>query len=131
MCSSLQEKLLSGGVDAVAPDGSNVRLLCSTERGSMAHFELMPGAVSRAVRHRTVEEIWFVISGHGVMWRKLAGEEREVSLEPGLALTIPVGTVFQFKNAGQTPLAILGITMPPWPGGDEAMEATGPWPPSD
>jgi len=44
--------------DAIAPDGSEVRLLGSLARGSMAAFRLMPGAVARAVAHRTVEEIW-------------------------------------------------------------------------
>jgi len=33
----------------------------------MAHFHLPAGQVSRAVRHRTVEEIWFVLSGRGEM----------------------------------------------------------------
>jgi hypothetical protein len=41
-----------------APDGSDVRVLCATERGSMISFALPPGAVSRPVAHRTVEEIW-------------------------------------------------------------------------
>jgi hypothetical protein len=40
--------------DAVAPDGSDVRVLLRLSRGSMAHFELGAGRVSRAVAHRTV-----------------------------------------------------------------------------
>ena len=40
--------------DAVAPDGSNVRLLLSLHRGSVAHFELAPGATSKAVSHRKI-----------------------------------------------------------------------------
>ena len=59
-----ETKTLSEGVDATAPDGTAVRLLLSLEGGSMAHFELPAGAVSHAVTHRTVEEIWFVV------WRK-------------------------------------------------------------
>ena len=55
--------------DVVAPDGSDVRVLARTERGSMAHFELAPGRASAAIRHRTVDEIWFVLSGRGEIWR--------------------------------------------------------------
>jgi hypothetical protein len=45
--------------NAVAPDGSDVRLLCGLEGGGLAHSELAPGETAVAVSHRTVEEIWF------------------------------------------------------------------------
>ena len=35
-----------------------MRVLLRLGRGSMAHFELAPGRVSRAVAHRAVEELW-------------------------------------------------------------------------
>jgi len=54
--------------DAIAPDQSDVRVLLQLEHGGMAHFELGPGKASRAVAHRTVEEIWFFVSGRGEMW---------------------------------------------------------------
>jgi mannose-6-phosphate isomerase-like protein (cupin superfamily) len=124
------EKLLPTRHDAVAPDGSLVRLLPSLPRGSMAHFELGAGEVSRPKRHRTVEEIWYVVRGLGRMWRHQEGlEPREIDLRPGVALTIPVGTSFQFRNTGREPLAAIGITMPPWPGEGEAIDADGPWTP--
>ena len=69
--------------DAVAPDGAEVRVLLALHGGSMAHFRLAPNQTSRAVTHRTVEEIWFVVTGRGEMWRKLAGREEVVSLSPG------------------------------------------------
>ena len=40
-----------------APDGSDVRVLLNARGGGMAHFELGPGLTSRAVAHRTVDEI--------------------------------------------------------------------------
>ena len=43
----------------VAPDGSDVRVLLKLVAGGLAHFELGPGQVSAATRHRTVEEIWY------------------------------------------------------------------------
>lgn len=72
-----------------APDGSAVRVLCATARGSMISFTLAPGAVSKAVAHRTVEEIWYVVAGHGRLWRKFGEAEQVVGLTPGLSLTIP------------------------------------------
>ncbi len=44
---------------AIAPDGSEVRVLCRVTAGSMAHFTLPPRAVSKAMAHRDVEEIWY------------------------------------------------------------------------
>jgi mannose-6-phosphate isomerase-like protein (cupin superfamily) len=112
--------------DAVAPDGSAVRILEATSRGSMAHFELPVGATSLAVRHRTVEELWFFLSGRGEMWRASAGV---VEVGPGVSLAIPVGVAFQFRALGDEPLRAVGTTMPPWPGDDEAEIVDGPWQP--
>jgi mannose-6-phosphate isomerase-like protein (cupin superfamily) len=127
----LTEKLLPTQHDAVAPDGSLVRLLPSLAAGSMAHFELGAGEVSRPQQHRTVSDIWYVVQGLGRMWRHQDGlEPREIDLRPGVALTIPVGTSFQFRNTGREPLAAIGVTVPPWPGEGEAMDADGPWTPN-
>ena len=111
----------------VAPDGSDVRVLLGTASGGMAHFELAAGRTARAVTHRTVEEIWFVVAGRGEMWRQLGGVEETVALEPGLCLTIPLGTHFQFRAAADQPVAAVAVTMPPWPGDDEAVAVLGPW----
>jgi mannose-6-phosphate isomerase-like protein (cupin superfamily) len=113
--------------DEIAPDGSEVRVLCGLSRGGLAIFVLPPKAVSKAVAHRTVEEIWYVVSGHGHMWRKLGEQEEIVEIAPGVSLSLPIGTHFQFRCAGPEPLTILGATMPPWPGGDEAYAIEGVW----
>jgi mannose-6-phosphate isomerase-like protein (cupin superfamily) len=115
--------------DVLAPDGSEVRILLSLAGGSMAHFLLQPGQVSRAVRHRTVEEIWYILSGQGQMWRSHDGQETISPLTPGTCLTIPVGTAFQFRSTGTEPLTAVAVTMPPWPGDNEAEMADGTWPP--
>ena len=122
-----ETKRLPPKPDVVAPDGSDVRLLARTERGSMAHFELAPGRVSDAIRHRTVDEIWFVLSGGGEIWRKQGSREDIVVLEPGVSVTIPVGTHFQFRASGDTALEAIGVTMPPWPGDTEAVPVPGKW----
>jgi mannose-6-phosphate isomerase-like protein (cupin superfamily) len=124
---------LPADVTTVAPDGSDVRVLLSTARGSMAHFALAPGLASAAVRHRTVEEIWFIVGGRGEMWRKREGLETVTALETGTCLVIPVGTSFQFRSLGPGPLAAVAVTMPPWPGPDEAELVDGcpAWAPGD
>ena len=114
--------------DIVAPDGSDVRILLKTPRGSMAHFELAGGRASDPIHHRAVDEIWFVLSGRGEMWRSAQGQEEVVALEPGVCVTIPAGTHFQFRALGDAALAAVGVTMPPWPGPEEAVPVPGKWP---
>ena len=116
--------------DTIAPDGSNVRILLAVSGGSMAHFELLPGCVSTAVAHRTVEEIWYVLGGVGEMWRKQGDREEIVTLVPGTSLTIPLGTSFQFHATGDIPLTAVAITIPPWPGDNEAYRVEGYWRPT-
>jgi mannose-6-phosphate isomerase-like protein (cupin superfamily) len=115
---------------AVAPDGFDVRVLLRLDGGQMAHFQLAAGEVTRAVAHRTVEEIWCIVSGAGTLWRRQEAREEQTPLEPGVCVTIPLGTHFQFRAADDSPLAAIAVTMPPWPGDDEAVFVDGPWPPS-
>ena len=128
--SDFDTKRLPVAHDAIAPDGSNVRLLLQLKGGSMAHFEFSPGETSLAVAHRTVEEIWYFVSGRGEIWRKLDNHEEVVSVEGGVCVTIPLGTHFQVRSLGEDQLAAVGITMPPWPGEGEAYEVEGKWAPT-
>lgn len=118
---------LAAEADAIAPDGSQVRLLAAITRGSMAQFRLPPGAVSKAVAHRTVEELWYFTRGVGRFWRRRGAAEEVIDVFAGLSLAIPVGTAFQFRNDGDEALEAVGVTMPPWPGADEAYAVTGRW----
>ena len=127
---SFATKTLAAEPDATAPDGSAVRLLLALGGGSMAHFELPAGAVSHAVAHQTVEEIWYVLSGRGALWRKSDEGERIEPLAAGTAIAIPLGTAFQFRAEEGAPLAFIAVTMPPWPGMAEALAAAGPWTPT-
>ncbi len=122
--------LLPATPDAVAPDGSDVRVLLSLRGGSMAHFTLAPGRISIAVTHRTVEEIWLFLSGCGQMWRRQDEREEIVTVEAGVCLTIPLGTHFQFRTLGDEALTAVGVTMPPWPGEGEAVVVEGKWVPT-
>ncbi|MEE8436076.1 MAG: cupin domain-containing protein [bacterium] len=118
---------LPSAMDVRAPDGSEIRLLTTTSRASMVHCTLAPGEVSRAVRHRTVEEVWYFLAGRGEVWRRFDGQEEVTAVRPGTSLNIPLGADFQFRNPGAEPLVFLIVTMPPWPGEKEAEPVRGHW----
>jgi mannose-6-phosphate isomerase-like protein (cupin superfamily) len=124
---SLQTKILADSPDATAPDGTAVRLLTALPGGSFAHFELPAGAVSHAVAHHTVEEIWYFVAGEGEIWRRLGNEESVVAVVAGVSVTIPLGTHFQVRAGPRAPLAFVAVTMPPWPGATEAYPVDGRW----
>ena len=83
-----------------------------------------------AVRHRSVEEIWYFLRGEGEMWRRSGEDEGVVAVSGGVCITIPLGTAFQFRATGEDPLVAIGATMPPWPGPGEAAIVSGPWEPT-
>ena len=118
--------------DVIAPDGSEIRLLVDQRHlavgASMVEVVLPAGQVSRPVYHRTVEEIWYILEGNGLVWRCPEGVEAgrdppPLAVEPGDALVIPTGWRFQFSAGPSGPLRFLCVTMPPWPGDDEALPA--------
>lgn len=127
MAEDFQTRALGELADAIAPDGSEVRLLAASGRGSMAHFRLVAGAVSKAVKHRGVEELWFFTAGEGEMWRKSDAGESMVAVKSGVSIAIPAGTAFQFRATSAVALEAVAVTMPPWPGMDEAEPAEGMW----
>lgn len=124
---SFETRALPQAPDVLAPDGAEVRLLVRAAGGTMAHFKLNPGEVSMAVTHRTVEELWYVVAGRGEMWRRDATREEVTPLVPGISLSIPLGTEFQFRAAADEAFEAVAITMPPWPGPDEAVHVEGRW----
>ena len=118
---------LPAEVDVLAPDTTEIRVLLANERGSMCHGTLGPGMVSVPVRHRTVEEIWYVLRGEADLWRRQGKREEVVRIRPGISLTIPLGTSFQFRTVGEEPFRFLMVTMPPWPGDQECEVVEGRW----
>jgi mannose-6-phosphate isomerase-like protein (cupin superfamily) len=83
-----------------------------------------------AIRHRTVEEIWYFLSGRGEMWRRSGDQDEVVPVSSGVCITIPLGTTFQFRATGEDALAAIGATIPPWPGTGEAAIVPGRWDPT-
>ena len=112
----------------LAPDGSEIRLLATgrdgATRASLCEVRLRAGAISRPVRHRSVEEIWHVTAGRGRVWRCPPGQRAEpVDVAAGDTLVIPTGWAFQFGAAADTELRFLCYTCPAWPGPEEAEPA--------
>ena len=70
---------------------------CYLPQEGMAHFLLRTGQVSRAVRHKTVEQIWYIISERGEMLRANEGHGDVSYISAGTCLTILLGIIFQFR----------------------------------
>lgn len=114
-------------MDVHAPDGSEIRLLLNTKGSSSCHCTLPVNGTSFAGIHKTVEEIWYCLQGQGQIWRKGNDQEGEAPLAPGVCVTIPQHTQFQFRNTGSEPLVIIITTMPPWPGEQEWVRVADHW----
>ncbi|MCV0428136.1 MAG: cupin domain-containing protein [Roseibium sp.] len=116
--------------DAKSPAGADIRFIMDGPTGNMIHSTLPPGQINRATRHKTVSEFWHVLEGKGRIWRSDGSAETTVDLEPGVSIDIPVGTAFQYRSDGEFPLKFICISMPPWPGDEEAEYVDGKWKPS-
>ena len=123
----MQTVRLADGRAVVAPDGSQIRELVAVAQGSMVHCTLPQGAVSMAVVHATVDEAWYCLAGTGQVWRRCERTESVLDVEAGTALTIDCGTHFQFRNTGDQDLCFVIVTMPPWPGAEEARRVEDYW----
>ena len=122
----LQTRRVPAEPDRLAPDGSEIRLLSTVSGASLCHCTLPVGAVSAAVAHRRVEELWYTLSGRGEVWRSGEDGQEPVEVSPGTSLNIPTSVSFQFRNTGDEPLCFVIATVPPWPGTDEALPRSGP-----
>jgi mannose-6-phosphate isomerase-like protein (cupin superfamily) len=116
--------------EAKSPAGADIRYLVAGKTGNMIHSTVPPGQINRATVHATVTEIWYVLDGHGEIWRKFGTESSVTDLVPGTSIEIPVGTAFQYRNVANTDLKFICISMPPWPGEAEATYIEGTWQPN-
>lgn len=116
--------------DAKSPAGADIRFIMDGEMGNMIHSTVPPYQVNRATVHATVSEFWFVLEGHGEIWRDNGTESCVTPLAVGTSIDIPVGTAFQYRNLENTDLKFVCIAMPPWPGESEATYVDGKWRPT-
>ena len=121
---------LSERPDAKSPAGADIRYLVAGPTGNVIHATVPPHQVNRGTVHASVSEFWYVLEGHGEIWRDDGVDSGVTPLVPGTAIDIPRGTAFQYRNVSDIDLAFICITMPPWPGDAEATYVEGPWSPS-
>jgi mannose-6-phosphate isomerase-like protein (cupin superfamily) len=115
----------------ISPAGAEVRVLMSNPMASITHCTLKNGITSKAIVHKTVNEIWHVISGSGEIWRRQNGIDSITKLNVGLTIDIPQGTDFQYRSTDGDNLVFMCVTTPPWPGADEVNYLSiGAWEPS-
>ena len=126
----MKTKLLSGEPNAKSPAGADIRFLMDGNSGNMIHSTVPPHQVNRATVHATVSEFWYVLEGHGEIWRDDGQDSGVTALIPGTSIDIPVGTSFQYRNVGHEDLKFICISMPPWPDDSEATYVKGPWKPT-
>jgi mannose-6-phosphate isomerase-like protein (cupin superfamily) len=126
----MKETTLPDFPDAISPAGAEVRRIMDGDTGGMIHSTVPSGQTNRAVVHATVNEFWYILEGHGEIWRKDDEQERVTTLVPGVSIDIPVGTAFQYRNVGTDSLKFICVTMPKWLGAHESTYVEGIWKPS-
>ncbi|MCV6596653.1 MAG: cupin domain-containing protein [Mangrovicoccus sp.] len=126
----MKETILPEQPDATSPAGADIRFIMEGAHGNMIHSTVPPGQINRATVHASVSEFWYILEGAGEIWRRDDKEERIPALHPGVAIDIPVGTAFQYRNIGATDLKFICISMPPWQGDHEASHLMGAWRPT-
>ncbi len=122
--------LLPEEPNAKSPSGADIRYLMDGKTGNMVHSTVSPHQINRATVHATVSEFWYILEGHGEIWRDDGSESCVTDLLPGTAIDIPKGTAFQYRNLTDHKLKFICITMPPWPGDSEASFIQGKWQPT-
>ncbi|HSG24775.1 MAG TPA: cupin domain-containing protein [Anaerolineales bacterium] len=122
--------LLSAQPEAKSPAGADIRFLVSGKTGNMIHSTVPPHQINRATVHATVDEFWYILEGHGQIWRDNRSESSVTELIPGTSIHIPAGTAFQYRNVSNSDLRFICIAMPPWPGESEATYVEGIWSPT-
>ena len=126
----MRTTMLPEHLDVKSPAGADIRYLMDGETGTMIHCTVPAHQVNRAIVHATVSEFWYVLEGHGEIWRDDNVESCITDLVPGTSIDIPVGTEFQYRNVSDVDLKFICVTMPPWPGDTEATYVEGKWQPT-
>ncbi|MEJ7710328.1 MAG: cupin domain-containing protein [Pyrinomonadaceae bacterium] len=80
----------------------------SITRCSLAEETLPPGAAVYLHKHQYTEEIYYILSGSGLM--TIGDEQRTVG--PGDAIYIPAQSFHSIKNVGLEPMTILLVCGP-------------------
>ena len=126
----MKSTMLPENPDAKSPAGADIRYLMDGPTGNMIHSTVPPYQINKATLHATVSEFWYILAGHGEIWRDDGVESGVTVLVPGTAIDIPVGTAFQYRNVSDADLKFICVSMPRWPGDSEATFVEGKWQPT-
>ncbi len=89
----------------------------SIQRQSLAEATLPPDATTEAHVHPKTEEIYYILSGTGLM--RIRDEERAVG--PGDGIAIPPGSPHQIRNTGGVDLVFLCCCVPAYEHDDTVL----------
>lgn len=106
----------------VTKDSSIIREILApnnscTKRQSLAEATLNPGAETQAHSHPNTEELYYVLTGEGLM--AIEGEHSRVGA--GDAIVIPPGARHQIRNIGEIDLIFLCCCVPAYMDSDTIM----------
>jgi len=87
-------------VDAQPQTYADYRPLFETKRLNVTHVRVWPGETVPAHVHTDEDQIYFVVSGHGVV----ALDSKETPVDAGSSVLIPIGTEHRITNTGSEPL---------------------------
>lgn len=91
------------GQTGIRSPGHLTRVFPPSRTKACAFCTLHAGETPRAMPHRSVEEILFVLQGRGQPWRKRGAAKQVVNLVPGSCAAILTGVHGQFRNSGREP----------------------------
>jgi mannose-6-phosphate isomerase-like protein (cupin superfamily) len=77
-----------------------------SQRLTMGHTTIYPTGTTTGHTHDNMEEVYYVISGEGVM---VVGED-EFEIKPGDGLYVPPGAFHTTYQKGNQPLTVLWVT---------------------
>jgi mannose-6-phosphate isomerase-like protein (cupin superfamily) len=85
---------------------------------SLAEETLLPGQAVTPHHHREIEEIYYILSGRGVM--QVGDEKREVTA--GDAIYVPRGSRHTLENTGAEPVKLMLVCGPAFFYEDEVLD---------
>jgi len=91
-------------IDLINPD------LAASEKISLATIYIDPGKSSKPHYHKTTEEIYYFVEGHG----RVIVEEQVFNVAPGSAVYIPLLKLHQIINDSSVRLKLLSADAPPF-----------------
>ena len=90
----------------------------SAERLDCVMVELPPGTRSRGHKHSTGEELYFVVSGIGIIHLGLDVQ----AVSGGYVVHIPPGVYHMIENSSSLPLRLFVVNAPPYSADDVIFE---------